>query len=233
MGMTVKDLSTNKLLVSPSVLAADFSRLDEEIKRVDQGGCDLIHLDVMDGHFVPNLTMGPPLIKSIRKSTNLVFDTHLMITDPMKYAEVFVNAGADHITFHVEGTDAPIEQIIDHIKSLNVSVGLSLKPGTPAEAVFPYLDKIDLVLVMTVEPGFGGQSFMADMMPKVKAIKDEIKRRNLNVHLEVDGGLDAKTITAAAKAGANMIVAGTSVFRNPDGVEKAIQVLHDAEVILY
>ena len=232
MGMTVKDLSTDKLLVSPSILAADFAQLGADIKRVCEAGCDLIHVDVMDGHFVPNISIGPPVVKSIRKSTNLVFDVHLMISDPMTYAEPFVKAGADHITFHLECTDTP-EAVIAHIRTLGASVGVCLKPETPAETAFPYLDKIDLILVMTVEPGFGGQSFMADMMPKVRALKDEIKRRKLNVHLEVDGGLDALTVGAAARAGANMIVAGTSVFCNPEGAAKAIARLHEAEKELY
>lgn len=231
MRRTVKDLDVNSLLVSPSVLAADFSRLGEELARVEEGGCELIHLDVMDGHFVPNLTMGPPLIQSLRKCSKLVFDAHLMISDPLKYAGAFVNAGADHITFHLESDSDP-DAVINLLRELGVSVGICLKPGSPAEQVFPYLERIDLVLVMTVEPGFGGQSFMWDMMPKVKAVRDEIRRRGLAVHVEVDGGLDAKTVSAAASAGANMIVAGTSVFRNPAGAAEAIAVLHDARRLL-
>jgi len=231
MRKTVKDLDPRRMLVSPSILAADFGKLAEEINRVEIAGCDLLHLDVMDGHFVPNLTMGPPLLKSIRGGTELVFDTHLMITDPLKYAEAFVKAGADHITFHIEADDRP-EAVIEKLRALKVSVGISVKPKTPAEAVLPYLDRIDLVLVMTVEPGFGGQSFMADMMPKVKTIHDAIRAKNLPVHLEVDGGLDGKTIAAAATAGANMIVAGTSVFRHPEGAAAGIAVLHAAQSLL-
>jgi len=232
MRKSVKDLDNNKILVSPSVLAADFAMLGSEVEKVTKGGCDLIHLDVMDGHFVPNLTIGPGIIKSIRDYSDLVFDTHLMISDPLKYADVFVKSGADHITFHLECDNDP-EEVIGKLRQLGVSVGISLKPGTPAEKIFPYLDSIDLVLVMTVEPGFGGQSFMSHMMPKVKAIREEIRRRDLPVHIEVDGGLDSETVKDAVEAGANMIVAGTSVFRNPDGVAQAIAELHAAQQFLY
>jgi len=223
----IRKLALNRILVAPSILAADFARLGEDIKRVTEAGCDLLHLDVMDGHFVPNLTIGPPLISSIRKISDLVFDTHLMISDPLKYAEIFVQAGADHITFHLESDNDP-GAVIDAIRQTGATVGISLKPGTPAEAIFPYLEKIDLVLIMTVEPGFGGQSFMTDMMPKVKAVYDRICSISRLVHLEVDGGIDAKTVVDAAKAGANMMVAGTSVFRNPEGAAGAIQELHAA-----
>jgi len=231
MRKTVKDLDISRLLVAPSLLAADFSRLAEEIKRVEDAGCELLHLDIMDGHFVPNLTMGPPLIQSIRRGSNLVFDAHLMITDPLKYAEPFVKAGADHITFHVESENDP-DAVIKHLRELGVSVGISVKPKTPAEAILPYLDRIDLVLVMTVEPGFGGQSFMADMMPKVNTIRDAIRAGNYQVHLEVDGGIDAKNVIPAATAGANMMVAGTSVFRHPEGAVAAIAALHSAQSLL-
>jgi ribulose-phosphate 3-epimerase len=228
----VGNLDTNKILTAPSVLAADFSMLGAEIERVEKAGCDLLHLDIMDGHFVPNLTMGPPLVKSIRKITAMCFDTHLMITDPLKYIEPFVSSGSDHITFHLESNDAP-DKVIDKIREMGCSVGVCLKPKTPASVVMPYLEKIDLVLIMTVEPGFGGQSFMADMMPKVKEVKDAIKNTERKIHLQVDGGIDSETVKQAAAAGANMMVAGTSVFRNPDGAEKAISELHSAQSILY
>lgn len=223
----IRKLAFDRVLIAPSILAADFARLGEDIKRVTDAGCDLLHLDVMDGHFVPNLTIGPPLISSIRKISDLVFDTHLMISDPLKYAENFVKAGADHITFHLEADNDP-DAVIDAIRAAGATVGISLKPKTPAEKIFPYLDKIDLVLIMTVEPGFGGQSFMADMMPKVKAIHEQICAIGRPVHLEVDGGIAAETVVQTVKAGANMLVAGTSVFRNPAGAAKAIQELHDA-----
>jgi ribulose-phosphate 3-epimerase len=227
----IRKLPFDKITVAPSILAADFGKLNDDIQRVTEAGCDLLHLDVMDGHFVPNLTIGPPMIKSIRKASDLVFDTHLMISDPLKYVETFVASGADHITFHLEADNDP-QEVIDAIRKTGATVGISVKPKTPAEDIFPWLDKIDLVLVMTVEPGFGGQSFMADMMPKVKAIHDEIKAKGLNVHLEVDGGIDDVTVETAARAGANMMVAGTSVFRNPAGAEQAIAKLHEASKYL-
>ena len=223
----IRKLALDKILVAPSILAADFARLGEEINRVADAGCDLLHLDVMDGHFVPNLTIGPPLISSIRKISSLVFDTHLMISDPLKYAEIFIKAGADHITFHLESDNDP-GAVIDAIRAAGATVGISLKPKTPAEKLFPWLDKIDLVLIMTVEPGFGGQSFMADMMPKVKAVHEQICRIKRPVHLEVDGGIDGRNVAEAAAAGANMMVAGTSVFRNPAGAASAITELHAA-----
>jgi len=226
----LRKLPTDRILVSPSVLASDFGRLAEEIARAEQGGADVIHLDVMDGHFVPNISFGPPVIKSIRKVSDMLFDTHLMISEPMRYAKAFADAGCDHLTFHLECPG--IGETIDEIRRVGCTVGISLKPATPAEAIFPWLDKIDLVLVMTVEPGFGGQSFMADQMGKVAAIKREILRRKLHVQLEVDGGLDEQTIAAAAGHGANLIVAGTSVFRHPEGIAAAIAKLHAATPLI-
>jgi ribulose-phosphate 3-epimerase len=214
--------------VAPSILSADFAKFGEEVEKIDKAGADIIHVDVMDAHFVPNLTFGPPVIKAIRKYTSLIFDVHLMISDPLKYAKAFADAGADHITFHVEAENDPLK-VIEEIRKCGCTAGISMKPKTPAEAIFPYLDKLDLVLVMSVEPGFGGQSFMLDMMPKVTAIRKEIEKRSLNIHLEIDGGIDKQTVHTAAAAGANMMVAGTAVFKYPTGYADGIKILHDAQ----
>ncbi len=201
--------------IAPSMLSCDFARFGEETARMENEGADLIHMDVMDAHFVPNLTFGAPIIKKMRSYSKLPFDVHLMISDPLKYAEDFAKAGADIITFHIE-SDSPVEETIDKIKSLGVKAALSVKPKTPVEAVFPYLDSLDMVLIMTVEPGFGGQSFMEDMMPKVKALREEITRRGLDIDIQVDGGISDKTIATAAKNGANVFVAGSALFGAPD-----------------
>lgn len=206
--------------IAPSLLSCDFSRMGEEIVRMDKSGADWMHLDVMDGHFVPNITFGAPVIKMVRKYTDKPFDVHLMISDPLKYADDFIDAGADIITFHIE-CDSDICKTIDKIKSRGVKVGLVIKPNTPASSVFDYLEKIDLVLIMTVEPGFGGQSFMADMLPKVSQIKEECKKRGIDMPVEVDGGIGEATISLAAEAGVDIAVAGTAVFKAEDA-SKAI-----------
>lgn len=206
--------------ISPSILSSDYGNLSSELKRMEACGADMLHIDVMDGHFVPNITLGAPIVKCIRKSNTLPFDVHLMISDPYKYIPDFVNAGSDIITFHAEA-DSDIEKTIDLILASGKKAGLSVRPKTPVEAVYPYLDKLSMVLVMTVEPGFGGQSFMEDMMPKVSAVRSEIDRRGLDVDIQVDGGINKDTISIAAKAGANVFVSGNAIFSSDDA-EKTI-----------
>ena len=201
--------------ISPSILSCDYSKMGEEFKRMEECGADWLHIDVMDGHFVPNITLGAPVVKCMRKCSSLVFDVHLMISDPKKYIPDFVKAGADIITFHIE-SDSPTEETIDLIRSLGCKAALSVKPKTPVEVVFPFLEKLSMVLVMTVEPGFGGQSFMADMLDKVKVLRAECERRGLDTDIQVDGGINEQNAGLAVQSGANVLVAGSAVFGSKD-----------------
>ena len=198
--------------IAPSLLAADFARLAEDVARVEEAGADVLHLDVMDGHFVPNISFGVPIIESLRPRTKMFFDAHLMIEDPKRYAESFVKAGCNHITFHIEVTDEP-EALVDHIRGLGGSVGVSLNPTTPVSAIESVLDLVDMVLVMSVWPGFGGQRFIAEVLDKVAELHTRLRGHQ---RLEIDGGIDAVTIGAAAAAGVDTFVAGTAVFRRSD-----------------
>lgn len=204
--------------IAPSMLACDYVNMGEELRRVSEGGSDYIHLDVMDGCFVPNISFGPGVIKALRPISEVPFDVHLMIDRPHRYIREFADAGANMITFHIEAEDK-VEETIDAITSFGIKPGLSVKPTTPIGEVFPYLDKLFLVLVMTVEPGFGGQSFMEDMLTKVRAVKEEAVRRGLEIQVQVDGGVNETTAPLCAAAGADICVAGTSVFRAPNAAQ--------------
>ena len=205
-----------KTQISPSILSADYGNLEPELRRITAAGADMVHIDVMDGHFVPNITLGAPIVKCIRHATDLPFDVHLMISDPQKYIPDFLSAGADSITFHIE-SDGDTAETVDLILRSGKKAAIAVKPATPIETVYPYLDKISMVLVMTVEPGFGGQSFMEDMMPKIVALRQECARRGIeNMDVQVDGGSGAKTIAVAAKAGANVFVSGNALFSSAD-----------------
>ena len=198
--------------VSPSVLACDLSRLLEEVKSIESAGADMVHLDVMDGMFVTNISFGLPVIASLRKNTDIFFDVHLMIDRPERYVGRFVEAGADLVTFHFEASECPLETLME-IKRLGKMAGLSVKPNTPVEDIYPMLEQCDLVLVMTVEPGYGGQAFIPETLDKIRALKAEIDKRGLNIDIQVDGGINAETAKLVKEAGANNLVAGSYVFK--------------------
>jgi len=212
--------------IAPSILAADFSQLGEEIQKVAEAGADLIHFDIMDGHFVPNLTMGVDLVKAVRRYTDLPFDVHLMVTHPQDYIESFVDVGADLITIHAEIVTAPISVVIGKIKSLNILVGLATRPQTPISVINPYLPDLDLVLPMSVEPGFGGQKFMLDTLEKISYIHKKIKEIGKPIDLEVDGGINEKTAPLVIERGATILVAGTAVFKQSNYVDAMSHLRH-------
>ena len=217
-----------KIKISPSILSANFSELGNEIKRLEQGGADMIHVDVMDGHFVPNLTIGPPIIKNLREKTKLPFDVHLMIDPVHKYIKDYADAGADIITIHPEATEN-LSESINHIKSFKKKVGVSLNPNTELNVVLDYLDKIDLILIMSVYPGFGGQKFMPEIIKKIKDLDNIKKDKNLNFDIEVDGGINFSNAKKVLDAGANILVSGTTIFKENNGdIEKNIKTLRTA-----
>ena len=210
--------------LAPSLLAADYSRLGEQLSDAEKAGVEVAHLDIMDGHFVPNLAMGPGLVKSIRPVTGVLFDVHLMIAEPMRYVEAFADAGADHITVHVE-SEGDISAVIDKIHELGCSAGITLRPGTPVESLYPFLPKVELALVMTVEPGFGGQSFMASQVPKVAALRAWAKAHSRALHVEVDGGIKASNAAQVVEAGADVLVAGSSIYNKKSSVADSVAAL--------
>ncbi len=214
-----------KIQISPSILSADFSQLGNEIKKLEDSGADMIHVDVMDGHFVPNLTIGPPVIKALKKQSSMIFDVHLMISPVHKYIEAYSDAGADIITIHPEATNN-LELSILKIKELKKKVGVSLNPETKIDTILKFLDKIDLVLVMSVNPGFGGQKFMPEVLTKIEELKKIQKEKKLDFDIEIDGGINFDNSKTAIKAGANILVSGTTIFKSNNGdIKKNIELL--------
>lgn len=216
---------TNNVKIAPSILSSNFSKLGEEITALNNSECDYIHIDVMDGHFVPNLTIGPPVIKALKKQSSMIFDVHLMISPVHKYIEAYADAGADIITIHPEATD-DLNSSILKIKELNKKVGVSLNPETKIDTIIEHLKKIDLVLIMSVNPGFGGQKFMPEVLEKVKKLSDIKEKQELNFDIEIDGGINFDNSKTAIEAGANILVSGTTIFKSNNGdIKKNIELL--------
>ncbi len=214
-----------KIQISPSILSADFSQLGNEIERLEKSGADMIHVDVMDGHFVPNLTIGPPVIKALKKKSSMIFDVHLMISPVHKYIDAYSEAGADIITIHPEATD-DLQMSISKIKNLNKKVGISLNPKTKIDVIVNFLDQIDLVLIMSVNPGFGGQKFMPEVLDKIKDLKKIQKEKKLDFDIEIDGGINFENSKKAIAAGANILVSGTTIFKSNNGdIKRNIELL--------
>ncbi|HOJ47381.1 MAG TPA: ribulose-phosphate 3-epimerase [Bacillota bacterium] len=217
-----------KIILAPSLLSCDFANIGKQLSIIREAGAQYLHLDVMDGVFVPNISFGQPLIKSLRQNCDLIFDVHLMIVQPERYIDDFVAAGADIITIHAESTEK-CRETLSYIRSKGIKSAVSVKPKTPVSAVFGLLDCCDMVLIMSVEPGFGGQKFMPDMLEKAKELKAEIARRNLNIDIEMDGGIDASNARRCVEAGVNILVAGSSVFGKPDIAAAVKSILNAAE----
>ena len=215
-------------ILAPSILSADFWKLGEQIQEAYQAGAGYLHIDVMDGIFVPSISYGMPVIRSIRKNTDIFFDVHIMITEPERYAAEFVDCGADLVTFHVEATKK-VQETIDSIRGKGAKVGISIKPGTPVSAIEPWLDQVDMVLVMTVEPGFGGQKYIDHCTEKVRQVRSLISEKGLNVDVQVDGGIGLDNLKMVLDAGANVIVAGSSVFKNPvaENVKNFLKIMQE------